>query len=102
MSARDVVGLHRGQIEEQDEHAAIANLVAYCFRGGRIIGAINCNHDGLCVVGLHRLHLLDVLKSEDRDFLLLAILGDSELLGSEAFDGLAGFIRDLDIDADEI
>ena len=102
VSARDVVSLHRRQIEEQDEHPAIADLVAYRFCRGRSVGAINRDDDGLCIVGLRRFHLFDILKSENRDFLSFAVLGDGELLGSESFDGLAGFVRDLDIDADKI
>src|SRR4029077_5454172 len=87
---------------EQDEHTAIADLVAYRLGRSRSVGTINRDNDRLRVIGLRGFHLFDILKSEDRDFLSSAVFGDGELLGSESFDGLAGLVRDLDIDADEI
>ena len=54
VGALDVIGGHRSEIEKEDEHAAVANLVANGLRKAAVLGAIDGDDDGLLVGGGRR------------------------------------------------
>ena len=63
VGADQIVGLHRGEIEEQDDQAAVAQLIAGRGGGGRV-GAfvIHGDYDGFRVYRCSGLDLFDIFE----------------------------------------
>ena len=98
--AGDVVGFHRGEIEEKDEHAAVADFIADSFLDAWR-AAINRNHNGLRVLRPRGVDSFDIGIREAGNLLRLAVVRYRELVFAQALDRLARAVGDLDVDADQ-
>ena len=98
--AENVVRLHRSHVEEQDDHAAVADRVRDGVGAGTFV--IHGHDDRLGVVLGRGLDFFDIRIGEAGNLLLLAVVGDFELIGAQSLDRLPGTVGDLDIDADNI
>ncbi len=92
--ARQIVWLQRSQIEEKNNHAAIANLLPHFFRRSH-------RTDGYRYRGsLRRVRLFELLHVviiERGNFLVLAVFRDTELILPQIFQETAIPIGDRDI-----
>ncbi len=101
LSANDIVGLHRGDVEEHDDEAVIAQL----FLGSR---AGLCAKDPIGRGGVDGGFVegggfVDVFKVEAGDMLRLAVLGNGEIFFGETLHGRAGLlVDDNDVGEDQI
>ena len=67
---------------------------------GRFV--VHGNDDRLGVVFGGRLDFFDIRVGKAGDFLLLAVVGDLELIRAQTLDRLAGTVGDFDINADHV
>src|SRR6202041_1202976 len=83
MGSQDVVGLHRGHVEKQHDHAAVADRVGNGVGGGRRPVVVHGNDDGRSVLFRSRLHFFDIRVGETGYLLLLAVVGNHKLIGKQ-------------------
>jgi hypothetical protein len=103
--ANQVVRFHRREIEEHNDHAAIADLVSDSVRSSRTgtgRRVIDRNDEGLRVFRVGFLDRFNIRIREAGDFLVFAIVRDDELICSQTFDRLSIAASYFDIDADDV
>ena len=103
MRADQVVGLHGRYVEEKDDEAAIAQLIADCFRRGRVRPVIiNWHDNGLSVLCSRGFDAFYVRVRKTGNILPLAIIRDDELVRAQSLDRLAGLVCHFDVNANQI
>ena len=101
MCAEDVVRLHRGHVEEEDDHAAVADGVRNGV-GGAGTFIVHGNNDGFGVILGGCLDFFDIGVGKAGYFLLLAVVGNFKLIGSQSLDRLPGAVNDRHINANHV